>query len=224
MVQRDGLEEDAHRTRRLRRGGAGVQHRRGIVGARGRGDDHSGDVPDRGDRVVVVEVSAEALLIAVSRDPHDHRVAVLPIREELQRRALTANLVRGVVQIGEVLDLRYGKQPGHPRAECQPEDRLFVEQRVEHPRRTRPVEQSAGDPVDAALSRDVLAEDDGLGIAVKDVVQRAVDPDRDGHRRVGIVCSNRCGQRSGRGGDRVSRGRAQGAPSPPARCRAARRP
>ena len=107
------------------------------------------------------------------------------------------------MQVGEVLDLGYGKQPGHPGAERQPEDGLFVEQRVENPRRTRPVEQSAGDPVDAALAGDVFAEDDGFGIAVQDVVQRAVDPDRHGHRRVGIACSNRRGQRGGRGGDRV---------------------
>ena len=63
-----------------------------------------------------------------------------------------------------------GSSPDTPGAEGQPEDRLFVEQRVEHPRRTGPVEQSAGDAVDAALARDVLAEDDGLGIAVQDVV------------------------------------------------------
>ena len=170
MVQRDGLEEDAHRTRRLGRGGAGVQHRRGVVGARGRGDDDAGDVPDRGDRVVVVEVSAEALLVAVSRDPHDHRVAVLPVGEELQRRALPADLVGGVVQVGEVLDLGDGQQSRHPGTERQPEDGLLVEQGVEHPRRPVAVEQSAGDAVDTALSRDVFAEDDGVRVAVEDVV------------------------------------------------------
>ena len=35
------------------------------------------------DGVVVVEMAAEPFLVAVSCDPHDHRVAVLPVREEL---------------------------------------------------------------------------------------------------------------------------------------------
>ena len=175
--------------RRPRRGGAGVQHRRGIVGPRGRCDDHSGDVADRGDRVVVVEVPAEALLVAVARDPHDHGVAVLPIGEELQRRALAADLVRGVVQISEVLDLGDGKQPGDPCAEREPEDRLLVEQRVEHPRRTGPVEQSAGDAVHAAFARDVLAEDDRLRIAVEDVGSARLIADRHRHRRIGFAAT-----------------------------------
>ena len=106
------------------------------------------------------------------------------------------------MQVGEVLDLRYGKQPGHAGAKGQPEDGLLVEQRVEYPRRTGPVEQSAGHPVDAALSRDVFAEDDGFRVAVQNVVECTVDPERHGHRRVGIAGPDRCGERRRGGGDR----------------------
>ena len=71
-------------------------------------------------------------------DAHDHRIAVLAVGEEGQARRLAAELVLGVVQVGEVLDLRDRQQPGDPGAERDPEDRLLVEQRVEHaaPRRT----------------------------------------------------------------------------------------
>ena len=89
-----------------------------------------------------MEVSAEPLLVSVAGDADHHRVAVLPVGEELQCRGLAANLVRGVVQVGEVLDFRDGQQAGHPGAEGQPEDGLLVEQRVEYPRRTRLVDSS----------------------------------------------------------------------------------
>ena len=49
----------------------------GVVGPGRRGDDQAGDVAQHRDRVVVVEVAAEALLVAVAGDAHDHRVAVL---------------------------------------------------------------------------------------------------------------------------------------------------
>ena len=84
-------------------------------------------------RVVVVEVAAEALLVAVAGDAHDERVGVLPVGEERQAGRLAAQLVLGVVQVGEVLDLGDRHEPGHPGAERQAEDRLLVEQRVEHP-------------------------------------------------------------------------------------------
>ena len=192
MVQRDGFEEDAHDARRFRRGDAGVQHRRGVVGPRGRGDHHAWDVADRGDGVVVVEVAAESFLVSVSGHPHHHRIAVLPIREELQRRAFTANLVRGVVEIGEVLDLGDRQQPRDPGAERKAQDRLLVEQRVEDPRRTRLGEQSPGHSVHTALAGDVFTEDHRLGMAVQDVLQRMVDRQCHRHRRIGLTGPDRC--------------------------------
>ena len=41
-------------------------------GRAGRGDDQAGDVAQHADGVVVVEVAAEALLVAVAGDPHHH--------------------------------------------------------------------------------------------------------------------------------------------------------
>ena len=76
VVERDRLEERAHAAVDLRRGDARAQHRRRVVGPRRRRDHEAGDVAQDGDRVVVVEVAAEALLVAVARDPHDHPVAV----------------------------------------------------------------------------------------------------------------------------------------------------
>ena len=74
--------------------------------------DQAGDVTQHGDRVVVVEVPAEPFLVAEPGDPHDHRVAVLAVGEERQRGRLAAQLVFGVVQVGEVLDLRDRQQAG----------------------------------------------------------------------------------------------------------------
>jgi hypothetical protein len=88
-----------------------------------------------------VEVPTEPLLVPVAGDPHDERVAVLALGEELQRRRLAPELVLGVVQVGEVLDLGNGQEARHPRAEGHAEDRLLVEDRVEDPGRARSLQQ-----------------------------------------------------------------------------------
>ena len=106
VVQRDRFEEDADAAVDGGRGDAGPQHRGRVVGPGRRRDDEAGDVAEHGDGVVVVEVAAEALLVAVAGDAHDERVAVLALGEELQRRRLAPQLVLGVVQVGQVLDLR----------------------------------------------------------------------------------------------------------------------
>ena len=129
-----------------------------------------------------MEVAAESLLVAVSGDPHDHGVAVLAVGEELQRGTLAPDLVGGVVQVGEVLDFGDREQARRPGTERQAEDRLFVEQGVENPRRANLLHQPTGDAVDAALAGDVLAEDECLGVVGEDVQQRAVDGLRQGHR------------------------------------------
>ena len=49
---------------------------RRVVGTGGRRDHEPRDVAQHAERVVVVEVTAEALLVAVARDPHDHPVAI----------------------------------------------------------------------------------------------------------------------------------------------------
>ncbi len=70
---------------------AGVQHRRGVVGPRRGGDHDARDVAQDADRVVVVEVAAEALLVAVAGDPQHHRVA----RTAPARRTSATPLRRG---------------------------------------------------------------------------------------------------------------------------------
>ncbi len=59
----------------------------------------------------------------------------------------------------------------------------LVEQRVEHARALERLVQALGDRVDAALLRDVLAEQQRLGILAEQIVQRVVDLDREMPRR-----------------------------------------
>ena len=182
VVERDRLEERADAAVDLRRGDAGAQHRGGIVRPGGRGDHDAGDVAQDGDRVVVVEVPAEALLVAVPGDPHDHAVAVAPLREELQRRRLAAELVLGVVEVGEVLDLGQRQEAADRAPEGEAEDRRLVEQRVEDAAGAEPRMQPARDAVDAALRRHVLAEEERLGMRLQGVRQSAVDRERERER------------------------------------------
>ena len=81
----------------------------------------------------------------------------------------------GVVQVREVLDLRNRQQPGQPGAQRQSQDRLLVEQRVEHPGRAEPAQQPAGHPVDPALARHVLAEHQHAGPGGHRVGERGID-------------------------------------------------
>src|SRR6266571_8356176 len=116
-IQRDRLKVDTDATVYLRGGKAGTQHRRRVVRTRRRGDDQARDVAQRAEGVFVVEVAAEALLVGVSGDADDHRVAILPLREERERGGLTAQLVDRVVQVGEVGDLRHRQQAGQARTQ-----------------------------------------------------------------------------------------------------------
>ena len=169
VVERDRFEVDAHGPGVVGGGRAGVHHRGGVVGAGGGGDDEPGDVPECSDGVVVVEVAAESLLVAVSRDPHDHRVAILAVGEELQRGTFAPDLVGGVVQVGEVLDFGDGQQARRAGTQGQAEDRLFVEKGVENPCWANLFHQSAGDAVDAALAGDILAEEQCFRVVGEDV-------------------------------------------------------
>ena len=175
------------------------------LGGRGRdADDDARDVAQDGERVVVVEVAAEALLVGEPGDPDDHAVVVLAVAEEAERRGLAPELVLGVVQVGEVLDLRDGSRPAsarrgrgrgwsaHP-AGCR------------RPARCRRSAQPAGQAVDPALDPDVLTEHHASGRR-QQVVERSVDRLGEGER---TACS---------GSSRKSRGR--GAPPSPGRASA----
>ena len=77
VVQRDRLEEHRHRAVGVGSGDARAQHRRRHrLGWPGQAITRPGDVAQHGDRVVVVEVAAEALLVGEAGDAHDHRVGV----------------------------------------------------------------------------------------------------------------------------------------------------
>ena len=195
MVQRDRLEEGADAAVDLRRGDARAQHRGGVVGPSRRRDHDTRDVAENGDRVVVVEVAAEALLVAVARDPHDHAVAVAALGEELQRRGLAAQLVLRVVEIGEVLDLGQRQEAADRAAEREAEDRRLVEQRVEDAAGAEARVQPARDAVDATLRSDVLAEEERLGMRLQRVAERLVDRERErqrlGRRLDGAAASRR---------------------------------
>ena len=133
-----------------------------------------------------MEVAAEPLLVGQPGDPDDHAVGVLAVGEEPQRGGLAAELVLGVVQVGEVLDLGHRHEPREAGAERRAEDGLLVEQGVEDPGRTEAVPQPPRDAVDPALDRHVLAEDEDVVVVRQLVAERLVDGLREGQRlRVG---------------------------------------
>ena len=127
-------------------------------------------------RVVVVEVPAEATLVAVACDSEHHPVPVRALREELQRRRLPAELILRVVEVRQVLDLRDRQEATHRGAEREPEDRRLVEQRVEHATRAEARVESACHAVDTALHRDVLPEQQRVRVALEHGSQPGVDP------------------------------------------------
>lgn len=164
VIERYGLEEDADGA--VQRGSrqAGAKHRRRVIGpGRGR-DDQARNIPQDPDRVVIMEVPAEPLLVAETRDPHHQRIAELPGREELERGRLAADLVLSVVQVSKVLNLGYRQQSSEPAPESHAEDGLLIEQGVEYPGRPEASLQSLCHAVHAAFSGHVLAEHEHSGV------------------------------------------------------------
>ena len=136
VVPRDRLDEDADPAVAGQVEAAAQQPGRAVrMAGDGHGDPR--DVAQHGERVVVVEVAAEALLVGQPGDPDDHAVVVLAVGEEPQRGGLTAELVLGVVQVGEVLDLGHRQEPREAGAQRRAEDGLLVEQGVEDAGRRR---------------------------------------------------------------------------------------
>ena len=134
-------------------------------GRAGEAIDQARDVAQHADRVVVVEVAAEALLVAVAGDAHHHRVAVLPVA-----RRTAASPPRRAAGPRRCAGRRGTGSPGSaaartaPAPSARPRIGLLVEQRVEDPGRAEPLAQPAGDAVDAALAADVLAEHQRAGV------------------------------------------------------------
>ena len=182
MVQGDRLEEDDHPTVLGRHRQRSAQHARRIVATGRDGQQQAGNIPQRPDAVVVVEVTAEALLVGQARDAHQQRVAELPGAEELERGGLAAELVQGVVQVGQVLDLGDRQEADVGGALGDAQDRGLVEQRVEDPPDAEALLQPVGHVVDTALAADVLAEQDQLRAARQLVGEGGVEAARQGAR------------------------------------------
>ena len=138
------------------------------------------------DRVVVVEVPAEALLVAEPGDAHDHRVGVRAVGEEAQARRLAAQLVLGVVQVGEVLDLRDRQQPADAETEAEAEDRLLVEQGVEHARRAEALRRPRVRPYTPPLRPTSSPNTSSLRAGRQRVGERGVDALRE-RQRAGVL-------------------------------------
>ena len=134
------------------------------------------DVAQHRDRVVVVEVAAEPLLVGEPGDAHDHRVVVLRRRRRTAgsppRRAAGPRRCagrRGTGSRGWAAARRAPTPSARPRMVCSSSS---VSNTRAAPNRFA---QPAGHAVDAALAADVLAEDQRLGCAASDVGQGRVD-------------------------------------------------
>ena len=121
-----------------------------------------------------MEVAPEALLVGQAGDPHHHRVGIGAVGEEPEAGGFTPELVLGVVDVGEVLDLGDREQAADAEPQTQAEDGLLV-QRVSKTRvGAEALLQAARDAVDTALAADVLAEHDEPGRAASSSVRAAL--------------------------------------------------
>ena len=130
---------------------------------RGAGDDQSRNVAQDTESVVVMEVATKSLLVGVASDTHHHRIAVRALREELQCRRFASQLVLGVVEVGQILDLCDGQHPQLAGADGDAHDGLFIEQRIEHAAALGTSAEIAGDAVDSTLVGNIFAEEPDFG-------------------------------------------------------------
>ncbi len=174
-VQRNRFQVGHHRAVDTIHGQRRAQHANGIIAPRRTGDGEPRYIPQGGDGVVVMEVSAEALLVSERGDAHRHRVGELAPGEEPQRAGLAAKLVEGIVQVCEVLDFGDRQQPHEPRSLCHAQNGRLVEQGIEHPPRAEGPVQARRHRVDTALARHILTEYTGLWVGDHEIVERAID-------------------------------------------------
>ncbi len=152
-----------------------AQHRYRIAPIGRHRQHHTRNITKHGQRIVIVEVPAKALLVRQPGNPHDHRIGELPVRKERKRRRLAPDLVLGIVDIGEELDLRQRQQPVVRRADRQPQDRLLVQQGIDHPRRTEPRMQLLRGSIDPTLRPHILPANNRARILQQHVRQRPAD-------------------------------------------------
>src|SRR5215213_7663 len=106
---------------------------------------------------------------------NDHGIGESTRGEEGERRPLAAQLIFGIVQVGQVLDLEDGDETGETSPEAKTEDRLLVEQCVEYACRAVPAGKAPGEPVHPTLDADILAKDDHSRLRGENVAQCGVD-------------------------------------------------
>ena len=150
------------------------QHQHGVDAVRRTGDHKARNVAKHCDRVVVVEVATEAALVSEASNADHHGVGELPIRKERQRCCLTAELVLGIVQIREELDLDDWDEPVVRQADAHAKNRLLVEDGVDHPMGAEPLLEPLGHAVHATLGPDIFARKDDLAVPQQLVGQRPV--------------------------------------------------
>ena len=205
--------------RRRGRGEAGAQHR----GARRRAapataSTSPGMSRSTATRVVVVEVAAEALLVgAARRSAPPSRCGTAPLEKNAQRGRLAAELVLGVVQVGEVLDLGHRQEAGQRRRRARCPRIVCSSSSVSKTRRrAEPALQPAGHAVHPALGAPRPRRRPARsGRSSSSVGQRRVDRLRQGERRRPGVGGAAC--RRYRRGGRPGRRGASGAITSPRR-------
>src|SRR3546814_19737582 len=79
-IERDRFDEDDDALLLARQPHAFAEHLRRIAPVRRHREDDTGNIAEDCKAVVVVEMSAEALLITQTRDADDHRVGILPVK------------------------------------------------------------------------------------------------------------------------------------------------
>lgn len=174
-IEGDGFEEGDHGAVFFGHSYGGTEHVNGVGGGGGGGDDQAGDVPQAGDAVVVVKVASEAFLVGEGCDANDHGVGELAFGEEFEGAGFTADLVDGVVEVGQVLNLGDGEQSALGRADGQAEDGLFVEEGVEDPGEPEALVKVGGDGVDAAFDSHVFAKHEDALVVSHEVVEGGVE-------------------------------------------------
>ena len=177
-IERDRLKEGNHALFFARQSHAFAQHP-GRVSTIGRDrQNNAGNVAQDGNRVVIVEMPTKALLIAKPCDAQHHWVGELPFGKERQRCCFAANLIFGIVQIGEELDFGHWRKAILTHANRQPEDGLLIQKRVDHAILAKPLLQFLRDTIDAALKADIFAHHHNIRMGEHHIGHGPVDQAR----------------------------------------------
>ena len=118
---------------------------------------------------------AKALLIPKPRNPQHHRVGKLTIGKKRQCRRLAAQLIFGVVQIGQKLNFGHRDKTVMRHADGKAQNRLLVQQCVDHPAGAKAGMQLLRHAVNATFAPDIFAHHHDLGVLQHQIGQRPID-------------------------------------------------